>query len=89
MHRGVARYAGGAIAVTIYLSILANVQASSAAVLVPAAAMAAGASSSTAEAVLAALPLGSKALMAVKGINLKIATAAGGAFVEIYVKAVR
>ena len=89
MSSGVARYAGGAVAVTIYETILANVVASTSIVTVPAAAVAAGASKATAMAVLEALPLGAKALAAVPGITLAIETAAGGAFVEAYVKGTR
>lgn len=55
-------------AFSIYVSILANTQSAKAAVTVPAAAMAAGATKETAEQVLAALPLGAKALEAIPGI---------------------
>ena len=54
---GVARYAGGAVAITVYESILVTVQSSHAATGVPAAAEAAGASPAVAKAVLAALLL--------------------------------
>ena len=64
---GVARYAGGAVAVTMYVAILLNTQASKAAALVPKAAEAAGASPAVAAAVAAALPLGEKALEKVQG----------------------
>ena len=86
---GVARYAGGAVAVTMYSSILFSVQASYAGKHVIAAAEAAGASPKTAEAVLAALPLGAAALEKVQGLTTAIATAAGGAFVESYVQGVK
>lgn len=86
---GVARYAGGAVAVTLFLTILEVTQAAWAKVHVIAAAEAAGASASTAAAVLAALPLGAAALEKVQGLTLAIATAAGGAFVESYHQAVK
>ena len=86
---GVARYAGGAVAVTLYESILISVQASHAKTMVIAAAEKAGASPTVAANVLAALPLGTAALLKVKGLTTAIATAAGGAFVESYVKGVQ
>ena len=86
---GVARYAGGAVAVTTFATILTTVQSSHAATGVVAAAEAAGASPATARAVLAALPLGAAALEKVQGLTTAIATAAGGAFVQSYVEAVK
>ena len=86
---GVARYAGGAVAITVYESILITVQRSHATSSVPAAAEAAGASPAVAKAVLAALPLGAAALEKVHGITLKIAEAAGAAFVQSYVEGVK
>lgn len=86
---GVARYAGGAVAVTMYTSILSSVQQPYAAKHVVAAAEAAGASHTVAENVLAALPLGAAALEQVKGITTSIATAAGAAFVESYVQGLK
>lgn len=86
---GVARYAGGAVAVTLYETILIDVQSSHAKTSVIAAAEAAGASPSVAASVLAALPLGTAALEKVQGLTTAIATAAGGAFVESYVKGVQ
>lgn len=77
---GVARYAGGSLAQAIYTSILANTQSSRAAVTVPQAAMAAGASKSTAAALLAAFPLGATALAKVPGINTEILVAASTAY---------
>jgi hypothetical protein len=77
---GVARYAGGSLAQAIYVSILTNAQSSRAAATVPQAAMAAGATSDTATALLAAFPLGSAAIAKVPGINDKILAAAGTAF---------
>ena len=86
---GVARYAGGAVAVTLYETILITVQSAHAMTDVPAAAEAAGASPTVAAAVLAALPLGAAALEKVQGLTLAIAEAAGGAFVNSYVQGVR
>lgn len=86
---GVARYAGGAVSVTLFLTILTITQSSFAGTHVIAAAEAAGASPSTAEAVLAALPLGAAALEKVQGLTLAIAEAAGGAFVQSYVHAIK
>ncbi|KAF2431731.1 fungal trichothecene efflux pump [Tothia fuscella] len=86
---GVARYAGGAVAVTLFATILTTAQSSWAATHVITAAQAAGADLATAKAVLAALPLGAAALEKVPGLTTAIATAAGGAFVQSYVEAVK
>jgi MFS family permease len=86
---GVARYAGGAVSVTLFATILGTVQASEASTGVIQAAEAAGASPETASAVLAALPLGAAALKQVQGLTTAIATAAGAAFVESYHQAVK
>ena len=86
---GVARFAGGAIAISIYTTILSNTQGSKAAELVPAAAIAAGASPATAKALLAAIPLGAAAIAKVPGITTKIAAAGGAAFQQSYVHGLR
>lgn len=86
---GVSRYAGGAVAVTLFATVLSVTQSGYASTHVIAAAEAAGASPSTAEAVLAALPLGAAALEKVQGLTTAIATAAGGAFVDSYVHGVK
>lgn len=86
---GVARYAGGAVAVTMFESILVTVQEPYAIKHVIAAAEAAGASPKVAEAVLAALPLGTAALEKVQGLTTAIATAAGGAYIDSYVQGVK
>lgn len=86
---GVARYSGGAVAVTLFLTILSVVQKSYAGTHVIAAAEAAGASPDTAAAVLAALPLGAAALEKVSGLTTAIAEAAAGEFVQSYVHGVR
>ena len=77
---GVARYAGGSLAQAIYVSILTNAQAARAAATVPEAAIKAGASEATANALLAAFPLGTAAIEKVPGINTNILAAAGTAF---------
>ncbi|KAK4936557.1 hypothetical protein LTR10_022606 [Elasticomyces elasticus] len=86
---GVARYAGGAVAVTLFATILTTVQSSWASTHVVAAAEAAGASPSTAHAVLAALPLGAAALEKVQGLTTAIAEAAGAVFIQSYVEGVK
>jgi hypothetical protein len=86
---GVARYACGAVAVTMYAAILINTQASTAATSIPAAAEAAGASPSVAAAVAAAIPLGAAGLEKVHGLTTAIAKAAGAAYVESWRKAVQ
>jgi hypothetical protein len=65
------------------------VQGHHAAVLVPAAAEAAGLSASSSAALLAALPLGSAAVAKVPGITTAIAVAAGKAFQQSYVIGLR
>ncbi|KAF2671972.1 MFS general substrate transporter [Microthyrium microscopicum] len=86
---GVARWTGGAIASSMYLTILANTQGKKAAQLVPAAAMKAGASSSTAQALLKALPLGATAIAKVANTTPAMVQAAGAAFVQSYVVGLR
>lgn len=86
---GVARYAGGAVSVTLFATILTTVQSDYASAHVIAAAESAGASPETAQAVLAAFPLGAAALEKVQGLTIAIATAAGAAFVESYHQAVK
>jgi hypothetical protein len=72
------------VAVSVYSTILANVQSSNAAKLIPAAAMSAGLPASAVPALLAALPLGADALAKVPGISTKIITAASAALVQSY-----
>ncbi|EON63161.1 hypothetical protein W97_02388 [Coniosporium apollinis CBS 100218] len=86
---GVARFAGGAVAISVYSTILSNVQSSEAARIVPAAAIAAGLPASSVSALLAALPLGSKALAQVPGITTEIIMAAGAAFQQSFVVGLR
>lgn len=84
---GVAREGGGAIAVTVFQTILVSVQSNYASSHVVQAAEKAGASQKVAEAVAAALPLGT--VSSVKGVTTAIATAAGAAFTESYVHGLR
>lgn len=86
---GVARYAGGAVAVTTFATILSTTQTKYAANHVIPAAEAAGATPQVAEAVLKALPLGAAALEKVQGLTTAIAEAAGAAFVQSYVQGVK
>jgi hypothetical protein len=86
---GVARFAGGAVAISVYTTILSNVQSSNAARLVPAAAEAAGLPAGSSAALLAALPLGATALAKVPGVTTEIIAAAGAAFQQSYVVALR
>lgn len=86
---GVARWTGGALASSIYLAIMSNVQLSQASHLVPNAVAALGGSESTAAALLAALPLGAEAIAKVPGTTEVMVAAAGAAFVQSYVVALR
>lgn len=83
------RFAGGAIAISVYTTILTNVQSSSMLKLVPAAALKAGLPEDSIEKLLAALPLGSAALQQVPGITADIMGAAGAAFQQSYVVGLR
>ncbi|KAI0154152.1 MFS general substrate transporter [Xylariaceae sp. FL1272] len=84
---GVARFAGGAVAISIYTAILTNVQQMSVNNLVPAAATGAGLPESSVQALLSALALGD--LSPVPGITDEIAQAASAAFVQSYVVGLR
>ncbi|KAF2664301.1 MFS general substrate transporter [Microthyrium microscopicum] len=77
---GASRFAGGSIAQAIYTTILTNAQSKRAAQTLPAAAIAAGLSSENAAKLLAAFPLGAKAIAAVPGVNANIIAAASTAF---------
>ena len=82
---GVARTAGGSVAIAVFSTILGTTQRGRAAKLVPVAVIAAGGTAAQAPAILAALPLGPTALDKVPGLTTAIAEAAGGAFVQSYV----
>lgn len=86
---GVSRQSGGAIAVTVFQTILVHVQTNYASRHVAPAAEAAGASPQVAQAVAAALPHGSAAVQKVQGITNSIATAAADAFTESYTHGLR
>ncbi|KPM43644.1 hypothetical protein AK830_g2903 [Neonectria ditissima] len=86
---GVSRFAGGAIAISLYTTILTNVQSSSMLKLVPAAVTKAGLPEGSVEQLLAALPLGSAALQKVPGITTDIMAAASAAFQQSYVVGLR
>ncbi|KJR83763.1 uncharacterized protein SPSK_00105 [Sporothrix schenckii 1099-18] len=86
---GVSRFAGGAVAITVFSTILSNVTTKNMKALVPAAATAAGLPASSVDALLAALPLGATALEAVPGITDAIIAAAGKAYQQAYVVGVR
>ncbi|KAH0827271.1 hypothetical protein FOPE_00024 [Fonsecaea pedrosoi] len=86
---GVARLSGGAIAVSVFQTILASVQKSHAAADVPAAVEAAGGSAKVAEAVLGALSLGSEAVAQVQGATAAIIEAAAAAYQQSYVAGLR
>ncbi|KAK5699939.1 hypothetical protein LTR97_006073 [Elasticomyces elasticus] len=86
---GVARFAGGAVAISVYTSILSNSVGSSAVKLVLPAAEAAGATPETALAILQALPLGATALAAIPGATTEMIAAAGAAFQQCYVIGLR
>lgn len=86
---GVARYAGGAVAVTTFATILSTTQTKYAINHVIPAAEAAGATPQVAEAILEALPLGAAALEKVQGLTTAIAQAASAAYVQSYVHGVK
>jgi hypothetical protein len=86
---GVSRFAGGAIAISVYTTILTNVQTSTFAKLLGPAATAAGLSAANIPALAAAVPMGSAALAKVPGITTEIIAAAGAAFQQSYVVGLR
>ena len=86
---GVARFAGGAVAISVYTTILSNVVTRNAVKLVLPAAEGAGASQKTALAILSALPLGPQALAAVPDATSAAIAAAGAAFQQSYVVGLR
>lgn len=86
---GVSRFAGGAIAISVYTTILSNVQAKWAGILLPAAVTAAGLPASSVAALAAALPLGAAALQNVPGVTPQVLAAAGAAVQQSYVHGLR
>ncbi|KAF2465273.1 MFS general substrate transporter [Lindgomyces ingoldianus] len=77
---GMARYAGGSLAVAIYTTILTNTQTTRAAATLPKAAIAAGMTPENAQKLLAAFPLGGQAIASVPGTTAEALAAAGLAF---------
>jgi len=86
---GVARFAGGAVAISVYQTVLANSLQTKMAQLVPAAALSAGLPAASLPALMQALPLGAAALQQVPGITAEVAAAAGVAFVRSYQSGLR
>ncbi|KAL5390884.1 hypothetical protein DPSP01_001384 [Paraphaeosphaeria sporulosa] len=86
---GVARWTGGAMSSSIYLAILSNVQSEQFSRLGTNAIAAAGGSKATAAQLLAALPLGADAISQVSGTTEAMIAAAGAAFTQSYVVALR
>ncbi|KXJ93101.1 fungal trichothecene efflux pump [Microdochium bolleyi] len=86
---GVARFAGGAVAVAVYQTILGNVQMKAAAELIPAAATGAGLPASSVASFMLALPLGAGALANVPGVTPEIIAAGGAALQQSYVAGLR
>jgi hypothetical protein len=86
---GVARFAGGAVAISVYTTILANTVRTNALRLVLPAAEAAGASAETAVAILQSLPLGAAALEKIPDVTAEMIAAAGAAYQQCYVIGLR
>ena len=86
---GVSRFAGGAVSITVFSTILSNVTARNTLKLVPAAATAAGLPASSVSALIAALPLGASAIAAVPGITDSVIAAASAAYQQAYVVGLR
>lgn len=86
---GVARFAGGAVAISVYTTILTNVVNSNAGRLVIPAVVGAGGDQATAVSILQALPLGAEALAAIPEATTAMITAAGGALQQAYVIGLR
>jgi hypothetical protein len=88
-HRGVGRFGGNCIATTVYVTVIDKTLARTALQRVVAAVVAAGGSTATGEAILAALPSGSQAVMSVPGVTSAIAAAAGAAYTSSLIVAIR
>ncbi|ETS79900.1 hypothetical protein PFICI_07429 [Pestalotiopsis fici W106-1] len=86
---GVARFAGGAVALSVYTTILTNTQTAEAARLIPAAATGAGLPESSVSQLITALSLGASALAEVPGITDSIIAAASTALQQSYVVGLR
>jgi hypothetical protein len=77
------------VAISVYTAILTNVQSNQALKLIPPAAIGAGLPESSVEALIAAMPLGSAAIMQVPGITTDVIAAASEAFKQSYVVGLR
>lgn len=86
---GVARFAGGSIAISVYTTILSNVVSKQAVAKVIPAVLAAGGSQEVAVEILTALPLGASALAKIPDATTAMIAAAGGAFQQAYVVGLR
>ncbi|KAK5108618.1 hypothetical protein LTR62_008109 [Meristemomyces frigidus] len=86
---GVARFAGGAVAISVYTTILTNSVKAHAVALVLPAAESAGATPEQAIAILTALPLGAEALAKVSGATTEKIEAAAAAFQQCYIIGLR
>lgn len=83
------RFGGNCIATTVYVTVINKTLAKTALKKVVGAVVAAGGSLATGEAVLAALPSGSQAVMSVPGVTSAMAAAAGAAFTSSLIVAIR
>ena len=86
---GVARFAGGAVAISVYTTILSNVVSKEAVKKVIPAVMQAGGSQQVAVEILTALPLGASALANIPNATKEMIAAAGAAFQQAYVVGLR
>ena len=84
-----ARFAGGAIAISVYTTILSNVVSKQAVAKVIPAVMQAGGSQKVAIEILTALPLGAAALAKIPDATTQMIAAAGAAFQQVYVVGLR
>lgn len=82
---GVARFSGGAVAISVYTTILTNCVSTRSAELIPAAATAAGLPLSSVADFAAALSQGAEALAKVPGVTNAIIAAGGAALQQSYV----
>ncbi|KAI1625065.1 fungal trichothecene efflux pump [Exophiala viscosa] len=86
---GVGRFGGNCIATTVYVTVITRSSTSAALTKVPAAVIAAGGTQAMGLALLAAIPAGTKAIMAVPGVTVAIADAAGAAYIASLIVAIR
>ncbi|EXJ92463.1 hypothetical protein A1O3_01014 [Capronia epimyces CBS 606.96] len=86
---GVGRFGGNCIATTVYVTVINKSLAKAALKKVINAVLAAGGTRAMGQAVLAALPAGSKAVMSVPNVTPAIAAAAGAAYTDSLIVAIR